>query len=77
MRVRGIRREIAADGKGVNAMGESQGDVEQTGFADNYGPDDDVDFAEEHEDTTFADETADGPEHAREPDEPRGRDGLG
>jgi hypothetical protein len=57
-------------------------EVERTGFADNVDPpagDDpaDADFAAEHSDTTFADEMADGPEHAREPDQPRGRDGLG
>jgi hypothetical protein len=37
---------------------------------------DDADFADEHDDTTLADETVDGPEHAREPDQPRGRAGM-
>jgi hypothetical protein len=66
-------------------------EVERTGFADVDPTTDvdslttvdltddptDADFAAEHSDTTFADETADGPEHAREPDQPKGRDGLG
>jgi hypothetical protein len=63
-----------------------RGDVERTGFVDNIDADPEADpeagdvgadFADEHSDTTFAGETADGPEHAREPDQPRGRDGLG
>jgi hypothetical protein len=58
-------------------MAEPTDEVKRTGFADNYGAEAEGDFAEEHEDTTFADDTADGPEHAREPDQPRGRDGLG
>jgi len=40
-------------------------------------PDDDqADFADEHDDTTFADEVPDGPEHARDSDSPRGRGGM-
>ncbi|GII22962.1 hypothetical protein Pme01_25590 [Planosporangium mesophilum] len=35
---------------------------------------DDTRYPDEHSDTTFAGETADGPEHAREPDQPKGRD---
>jgi hypothetical protein len=75
--------------EGADAMSRSEGSadesgaarkVQRTGFADNHDPDapgGEGDFAEEHSDTTFAGETADGPEHAREPDQPRGRDGLG
>jgi len=42
-------------------------------------PDDepgDADFAEEHQDSTLADETGGGPEHAREPESPDGRGGM-
>ncbi|MFF5234958.1 hypothetical protein [Dactylosporangium sp. NPDC000521] len=40
-------------------------------------PDDESgDFSEEHQDTTFADETAGGPEHAEEPESPDGRAGM-
>ena len=34
------------------------------------------DFAEEHQDTTLADQTAGGPEHAEEPESPDGRAGM-
>lgn len=34
------------------------------------------DFAADHDDTTLVDELVDGPEHARDPDEPRGRAGM-
>ena len=37
---------------------------------------DDGDFAEEHRDTTFADEVPGGPEHAEEPESPEGRAGM-
>jgi hypothetical protein len=42
-------------------------------------PDDepsDADFAEEHRDSTFADESEGGPERAREPESPRGLAGM-
>ncbi|WP_432824629.1 hypothetical protein [Dactylosporangium sp. CA-092794] len=37
---------------------------------------DDADFAAEHEDSTFADETRGGPERSEEPESPRGRAGM-
>ncbi|MEN3310610.1 MAG: hypothetical protein V7603_6812 [Micromonosporaceae bacterium] len=37
---------------------------------------DDGDFAEEHTKPTYADEVPDGPEHARDPDSPRGLAGA-
>jgi hypothetical protein len=53
-------------------------EVDRTGFADDAEVgDEQADFAGEHDDTSFAGDTADGPEHAREPDQPKGRDGLG
>jgi hypothetical protein len=39
-------------------------------------PDTDPDFADEHNETTFADELDGGPEGAREPESPRGRGGM-
>jgi hypothetical protein len=39
--------------------------------------DDASDFAEEHDDTTLADQVENGPEHAREDASPRGRGGDG
>ncbi|NJC71739.1 hypothetical protein HC031_18730 [Planosporangium thailandense] len=51
-------------------------DVDKTGFSEDADPGAAGDFADEHSDTTFADEVADGPEHARDPDEPEGREGL-
>lgn len=40
-------------------------------------PDEDADFAEEHETTTFADDTQGVPEDAAEPETPSGRGGDG
>jgi hypothetical protein len=44
-------------------------EVDRTGFADNAEVEQE-DFAGEHDDTSFVDEVKDGPEHAREPDQP-------
>jgi hypothetical protein len=44
--------------------------------ADGSLPDADPDFADEHTDTTFADELEGGPEGAREPESPRGLSGM-
>ena len=40
-------------------------------------PDEDADFAEEHDDTTVADEMPGGPEGVAEPESPTGRGGDG
>jgi hypothetical protein len=48
--------------------------VQRTGFADNV--DENADFAGEHDDTAVDDESEDGPEHAREPDQPDDHGGL-
>ena len=37
----------------------------------------DADFADEHDDTTFSDELAGGPEGAKEPESPKGTGGAG
>lgn len=39
--------------------------------------DEDADFADEHDDTTFSDELAGGPEGAKEPESPTGTGGDG
>jgi hypothetical protein len=39
-------------------------------------PDDNDDFAAEHDDTSFADNVRGGPERALEPESPRGRAGM-
>lgn len=39
-------------------------------------PDDGADFADEHSDTSFADEMSGGPESARDPDSPTGHAGM-
>jgi hypothetical protein len=39
-------------------------------------PDEDPDFAAEHDDATFADEMPGGPEQARDPDSPEGQSGM-
>ena len=39
-------------------------------------PDEDPDFAAEHDSTTFADEMPGGPERAHDPDSPRGQAGM-
>jgi hypothetical protein len=48
--------------------------VDRTGFADNE--EEQEDFAGEHDDTSFEGDTDDGPEHAREPDQPDDHGGL-
>jgi hypothetical protein len=39
-------------------------------------PEDEGDFADEHSDTTLADQLTGGPESANEPETPRGRAGM-
>ena len=39
-------------------------------------PDEDPDFAAEHDSATFADDMPGGPERARDPDSPRGQAGM-
>lgn len=39
-------------------------------------PDDDFDFAGEHDETSFADNVPGGPERAVEPESPRGHAGM-
>jgi hypothetical protein len=52
-------------------------DVRRTGFADDAEvADGQDDFAGEHDDTSFADDSRDGPEHSREPDQPDDHGGL-
>lgn len=43
----------------------------------NRTPDEDADFASEHESTTFADEMPGGPEGIKEPESPSGQAGDG
>ncbi len=53
-------------------------EVDRTGFSDDADLVDDEqgDFAEEHDDESFADNVPDGPERARESDQPKGLAGL-
>jgi hypothetical protein len=62
--------------KDVDVMAEPTVHVEWPGFGDSLDPADVGDFASEHDDMTLAYELPDGPEHAREPDEPRGLAGM-
>jgi hypothetical protein len=43
---------------------------------DGQDPDPDVDFASEHDSTSYASELSGGPEGAREAESPRGRAGM-
>jgi hypothetical protein len=43
---------------------------------ENASPDDAADFADEHDDTSLADQQEGGPEGVKEPESPRSRDGM-
>jgi len=67
------RRERGTGAGMTSDQTHERGDGQLEAFADDS---DDADFAGEHDDSTLADQLEGGPEHAGEPESPRGRAGM-